>query len=76
MSKRPCSSLDDNNSKKIKTTDVTDFINCVVCDEIILPPILQCPKGHLICSECKKHCNTCPQCRCRLTTSRNFIFEK
>jgi len=76
MSKRSNSETEDENSKRVKTSDVNDFINCVVCNEIILPPILQCAKGHLICSECKKHCNTCPQCRCRLTTSRNFIFEK
>jgi hypothetical protein len=76
MSKRPISESEDDNSKRVKTSEINDFINCVVCNEIILPPILQCSKGHLICSECKKRCNTCPQCRCRLTTSRNFIFEK
>jgi hypothetical protein len=76
MSKRPISESEDDNSKRVKTSEINDFINCVVCNEIILPPILQCAEGHLICSECKKHCNTCPQCRCRLTTSRNFIFEK
>ena len=63
MSKRPNSETEDDNSKRVKTSEINDFINCVVCNEIILPPILQCAKGHLICSECKKHCNTCPQCR-------------
>lgn len=77
MSKRLNSENNEpDNSKRIKTSEINDFINCVVCNEIILPPILQCSKGHLICSDCKKHCNTCPQCRCRLNTSRNFIFEK
>ena len=76
MSKRPNNFSESNNLKKIKKTDINDFINCVVCNEVILPPILQCSKGHLICSDCKKHCSNCPQCRCRLNTSRNFIFEK
>lgn len=76
MSKRACSAEDNDNTKKVKSSEINDFINCVVCNEIILPPILQCAKGHLICTDCKKHCNTCPQCRCRLNTSRNFVFEK
>jgi len=76
MNKRGNSELDDDNTKRVKISEINDFINCVVCNDIILPPILQCSKGHLICSDCKKRCNNCPQCRCRLNTSRNFIFEK
>ena len=65
-----------NDGKKLKTDEVLEFITCSVCREIILPPIMQCTKGHLICIDCKKKCTTCPQCRGRMEHSRNFAFEK
>ena len=75
--KRKNSEEDKNpDGKKLKTDDVLDFITCSVCREIILPPIMQCTKGHLICMDCKKKCTTCPQCRGRMGHSRNFAFEK
>ena len=48
MNKRGNSELDDDNTKRVKISEINDFINCVVCNDIILPPILQCSKGHLI----------------------------
>jgi len=42
-------------------------LNCPVCREIILPPILQCLNGHLLCEPCHKRLRTrpkkCPECR-------------
>ena len=44
-----------NDDKKFKTDEVLEFITCSVCRDIILPPIMQCTKGHLICIDCKKN---------------------
>ena len=32
------------------STDLASFFECPVCFEYVLPPILQCPSGHLVIS--------------------------
>lgn len=45
------------------TADLASFFECPVCFEYVLPPILQCPSGHLVCSNCRPKLSCCPTCR-------------
>lgn len=57
--------------------DPKDFYDCPVCQESILPPILQCTQGHLICLTCFKLMDSCPQCRTPFTMQlRNLGMEQ
>lgn len=57
--------------------DPKDFYNYHICCETILPPILQCTEGHVVCSTCYKQIDHCPQCRTPYTIQlRNLGMEK
>lgn len=53
---------------------------CPVCFDPILPPVLQCQSGHLLCSECDARLQprNCPVCRVDLPTPpiRNREIEE
>ena len=54
-------------------------LECPVCTEICLPPIYQCPEGHIICSTCRPQLDRCPVCRFQLQglpEIRNRLLEK
>ena len=54
-------------------------LECPVCMETIFPPIHQCTAGHLLCSSCRESLATpkkCPECRVRLSGSRNLALER
>lgn len=44
----------------------------------MMPPIRQCPNGHIICDVCsgKPQCASCPQCRASPTNIRNLALEQ
>ena len=60
------------------------LMECPVCTEVILPPVVQCTNGHLICSSCdqklKKSAATpkaCPVCKTQTSVfSRNLAVER
>lgn len=55
---------------------LANLLECPVCLEIMVPPIIQCLNGHNICSSCKPRLNLCPTCRVDLAiTSRNVALE-
>lgn len=56
--------------------DLTSFFECPVCFDYVLPPIIQCSSGHLICQNCKPKLNSCPTCRGPLGNIRNLAMEK
>jgi len=62
----------------VSTERVLGLLECPVC---LLPPrappILQCPTGHLVCSECQPALARCPICnvRYRSTATRDFFAE-
>jgi len=57
--------------------DLQNLFECPVCIEISLPPIYQCPAGHIVCKECKgKVRGICPQCRMPLGNIRNRAMEQ
>ncbi|CAG9783475.1 unnamed protein product [Diatraea saccharalis] len=55
---------------------LASLFECTVCFDFILPPILQCASGHLVCSSCRPKLSCCPSCRRRLGYIRNLAMEK
>ncbi|XP_071486337.1 E3 ubiquitin-protein ligase SIAH1-like [Diadema antillarum] len=56
--------------------DLASLFECPVCFDYVLPPILQCQSGHLVCSNCRPKLNCCPTCRGPLGSIRNLAMEK
>ncbi|XP_073998815.1 E3 ubiquitin-protein ligase SIAH1-like isoform X2 [Rhodnius prolixus] len=58
------------------TADLASLFECPVCFDYVLPPILQCQSGHLVCSNCRPKLSCCPTCRGPLGNIRNLAMEK
>lgn len=58
------------------TADLASLFECPVCFDYVLPPILQCQSGHLVCSSCRPKLTCCPTCRGPLGNIRNLAMEK
>ena len=43
--------------------DLASLFECPVCFDYVLPPILQCQSGHLVCANCRPKLTCCPTCR-------------
>lgn len=57
--------------------ELASYFECPVCFEYILPPILQCQNGHLVCKSCRQRLTICPTCRVQITANiRNLQMEK
>lgn len=57
--------------------DLTTLFECPVCFDYVLPPIIQCQNGHLVCSSCRQKLTSCPTCRVPIATNiRNLPMEK
>ena len=57
--------------------DLTSLFECPVCFDFVLPPIIQCQNGHLVCSSCRQKLTSCPTCRVPISnTIRNLPMEK
>lgn len=61
--------------------DLTALFECPVCFDYVVPPILQCQNGHLVCQPCrtKMSYSTCPTCRVSigsLPSIRNLQLER
>lgn len=50
-------------------------LECPVCLEYMLPPIVFCQNGHNICSICKPKLKECPTCRQQFVNIRNIALE-
>jgi hypothetical protein len=46
----------------IVSADLASVFECPVCFDYVLPPILQCQSGHLVCSNCRLKLTSCPTC--------------
>ncbi|XP_022257053.1 E3 ubiquitin-protein ligase Siah1-like isoform X2 [Limulus polyphemus] len=57
-------------------SDLVSLFECPVCFEFVLPPILQCQNGHLVCSTCRQKITCCPTCRAPIEIIRNLTLEK
>lgn len=62
-----------------KNTEVDNellkFLECIVCDYLMKPPIYLCSVGHNICNTCIKKLQKCPLCEATYTGTRNFTLE-
>ncbi|XP_016943579.2 E3 ubiquitin-protein ligase sina [Drosophila suzukii] len=58
------------------SADLTSLFECPVCFDYVLPPILQCSSGHLVCVSCRSKLTCCPTCRGPLANIRNLAMEK
>ena len=58
------------------STDLAILFECPVCFDYILPPIIQCESGHLICANCRPKLQCCPSCRGKLGSVRNIAMDK
>ncbi|KAF2362309.1 Seven-in-absentia protein TRAF-like domain [Trinorchestia longiramus] len=48
---------------------------CPICGQLMSPPLPQCRKGHLVCSECKLRTkNACPICKQRYAEGFNLMM--
>ncbi|XP_003802573.1 E3 ubiquitin-protein ligase SIAH1-like [Otolemur garnettii] len=57
-------------------SDLASVFECAVCLDYVLPPILQCQLGHLVCSNCRQKLTSCPTCWGPLGSIRNLAMEK
>lgn len=55
---------------------LASLFECPVCFDYVLPPILQCQNGHLVCSSCRQKLTCCPTCRGPIGNIRNLAMEK
>lgn len=57
--------------------ELTSLFECPVCFDYVLPPILQCQNGHLVCQTCRQKITCCPTCRVPIGSNiRNLPMEK
>lgn len=56
---------------------LASLFECPVCFEYVVPPILQCKNGHVVCHNCHHKVTFCPTCRDpKQNTTRNLAMEK
>lgn len=58
------------------SSDLASLFECPVCFDYVLPPIIQCQSGHLVCSNCRPKLSCCSTCRGPLGNIRNLAMEK
>jgi len=61
------------------SNELLSLLECPVCMLCpMLPPIRQCPNGHILCDSCSATpaCSSCPQCRQRPTNIRSLVLEQ
>jgi len=56
--------------------ELAQLFECPVCFDYVLPPIMQCNAGHLVCQHCQPKLTHCPTCRGQAPTIRNLAMEK
>jgi len=60
----------------IQIAKILELLECPVCFDVVLSPILLCENGHSVCSSCKENLATCPVCKDPFTTIRNLLAEE
>ncbi|XP_019869729.2 uncharacterized protein LOC109598289 isoform X2 [Aethina tumida] len=51
-------------------------LECPVCFLYMVPPIMQCEKGHSMCKGCTDQLTQCPTCKAPIKLTQNFALEK
>jgi Seven in absentia protein family. len=55
--------------------DFMKELECPVCLDYMMPPIVMCESGHSICSKCRPNLSKCPYCRQPFLNLRNKALE-
>jgi len=63
-------------SEELLQAGLEKQLECTACSNTVLPPVLQCRKGHLYCKECKPPSNCCRLCKQTFATSPNPALER
>jgi len=64
---------------EIQSKAVQNQLFCVVCQEQMRPPIVQCCNGHTVCNICYEVLSDCPICRIKLdklNKIRNLVLDQ
>ena len=76
----PCN----NTTSALGVDGLQDSLTCVICGNLMLPPLKQCVNGHLVCNVCLasigrtkggKSAAVCPTCRVEGIEGRNLALE-
>ncbi|CAG9763226.1 unnamed protein product [Ceutorhynchus assimilis] len=64
--------------KDLSLLDQTKMLECSICLDVVVPPIVQCEVGHIMCKKCVEsvHLKHCPICRQPITNRRHVAFEQ
>ena len=57
-------------------SDLLNELECPVCLEYLMPPIVFCLNGHNVCPRCRPKLKVCPNCRQPFVNIRNIALEK
>uniref|UniRef100_H0XXJ8 E3 ubiquitin-protein ligase n=1 Tax=Otolemur garnettii TaxID=30611 RepID=H0XXJ8_OTOGA len=58
------------------SSDLRNIFKCPGCFDYVLPPILQCRHGHLVCASCRQKLTSCPTCQGPLVSICNLAMDK
>lgn len=62
--------------KPKENLEISKILECPVCYERYVTPILVCENGHCICSNCKDHLKSCPLCRAKFSNIRMTVMDQ
>lgn len=65
-----------NDAERGEKKVLLDELECIVCNEIMAPPIYSCTIGHSVCCQCRNKIDKCPTCQAQYLGTRNFPLEK
>jgi len=59
--------MEESSLPESERSEVESELECPVCLQISMPPIYQCPEGHIVCSACKPLLKACCLCETKYT---------
>ena len=63
-------------SGKICYSDVLHLLTCPVCSLLVTPPVTQCRRGHLYCSDCSSSTPSCLICKQAWLEAPNVALDR
>ncbi|KAH7955241.1 hypothetical protein MRX96_041402 [Rhipicephalus microplus] len=58
------------------SASLSRLLECPVCGDYALPPILQCQNGHHLCTRCQQSVSRCPICNAPKGINRNLALDQ
>ena len=63
-------------SGKICYSDVLHLLTCPACSSLVSPPVTQCRRGHLYCSDCSATSQSCLICKQGWLEAPNVALDR